>query len=288
MSEGGPRAGNVVRGRRAVATIPGSPRPTQRPASLRCRAGSETPRPRRPSKRRWPRGRRSSSLRWAAPANTSTTWPTTPGPTGSPRSPARSAGPGTRPAPRPGDCGSRIGSSGPTWPDGRREAYDHVAFASPETGPDRAAIATPSGRRRDPGRPAIDAVGGVAARAWRVVRPARRRRSSQRRILILQLDHMGDRRPHRSPGSWLRPPRGRTSGERRSTLLASPSNRLEVFEANPEVDRVHLASRNWFEPQARCRWAMGSAVWAARAVFAGGRYDLGIDVRGDILSVARP
>ena len=125
---------------------------------------------------------------------------------------------------------------------------------------------------------AIDAVGGLAARAWRVVRPAPRV-VEPRRILILQLDHMGDavltsplvaRLRSAYPGATI-------------DVLASPSNR-EVFEANPEVDRVHLASRNWFERKPGS-WALGSAVWTLGRSLRGGRYDLGIDVRGDILSI---
>jgi ADP-heptose:LPS heptosyltransferase len=125
---------------------------------------------------------------------------------------------------------------------------------------------------------AIDAVGGLAARAWRFVRPAPPL-VEPRRILILQLDHMGDavltsplvtRLRAAYPGSTI-------------DVLASPSNR-EVFEANPEVDRVHLASRNWFERKPGS-WALGSAVWTLGRSLRGGRYDLGVDVRGDILSV---
>ncbi|HEY2155519.1 MAG TPA: glycosyltransferase family 9 protein [Isosphaeraceae bacterium] len=125
----------------------------------------------------------------------------------------------------------------------------------------------------------VDAVGGVAAKAWRVFRPIRPF-TEPRRILILQLDHLGD--------ALLTSPliAGLRSAYPNALIdvVASPSNR-EVFEANPDVDRVHLASRNWFERKPG-RWALGSAVWSLGRFLRGGRYDLGIDVRGDILSVA--
>ena len=125
---------------------------------------------------------------------------------------------------------------------------------------------------------AIDAVGGLAARAWRAVRPSHPP-VDPRRILILQLDHMGDAVLTSPLVAGLRAAYPGASID----VLASPSNR-EVFEANPEVDRVHLASRNWFERKPG-RWALGSAVWALGRSLRRGRYDLGIDVRGDILSV---
>ena len=59
-------------------------------------------------------------------------------------------------------------------------------------------------------------------------------------------------------------------------VLASPSNR-EVFEADPEVDRVHLADRNWFERRPGRR-ALGSAVWTLGRSLREHGYDLGIDV----------
>jgi ADP-heptose:LPS heptosyltransferase len=66
-------------------------------------------------------------------------------------------------------------------------------------------------------------------------------------------------------------------------VLASPSNR-EVFEADPHVDRVRLADRNWFE-RSPGRWALISAVWRLGRSLRDGGYDVGIDVRGDVLTV---
>jgi heptosyltransferase-2 len=95
----------------------------------------------------------------------------------------------------------------------------------------------------------------------------------------VQLDHLGD--------AVLTSPllaRLRTAyPEARIDVLASPSNR-GVFEADPHVHRVHLAARSWFERD-RGRWALGSAVWELGRSLRSARYDLGLDVRGDILTV---
>ena len=66
-------------------------------------------------------------------------------------------------------------------------------------------------------------------------------------------------------------------------MLASPSNH-EVFEADPHVSRVHVAERTWFERHPD-RWGLVTAVWSLGRSLRGQGYDLGIDVRGDVLSV---
>jgi ADP-heptose:LPS heptosyltransferase len=100
-----------------------------------------------------------------------------------------------------------------------------------------------------------------------------------RRILVVQLDHLGD-----SVLSSLMFPRLRAAFPAATIdVLASPSNR-EVFEADPNVDGVRLADRNWFE-RSPGRWALGSAVWGLGRSLRGGGYDVGIDVRGDVLTV---
>ncbi|GIW87482.1 MAG: hypothetical protein KatS3mg108_1806 [Isosphaeraceae bacterium] len=126
---------------------------------------------------------------------------------------------------------------------------------------------------------ALDVLGGLAVRAWRCLRPPTRVESPQR-ILLVQLDHLGDavlstpmlaRLRHAFPAA-------------RIDVLASASNRA-VFEAAREVDQVHVAERNWFERRP-AGWALGSAVWSLGRRLRRERYDLGIDVRGDILSIA--
>lgn len=125
---------------------------------------------------------------------------------------------------------------------------------------------------------ALDAVGSVGMRLWRGVRPARRV-ESPKRILVVQLDHLGD--------AVLTSPllaRLRTAYPEASIdVLASPSN-IEVFAADPNVDHVRLAARNWFARRRR-HWALGTAVWELTRRLRGAGYDLGIDVRGDVLTV---
>jgi ADP-heptose:LPS heptosyltransferase len=125
---------------------------------------------------------------------------------------------------------------------------------------------------------ALDALGALAVRPWRWFRPSVRFATPQR-ILLVQLDHLGD-------AVLTSPLLARLHAaypEARIDVLASPSNR-EVFEADPHVHSVHLAERSWFERD-RGRWALGSAVWVLGRTLRASRYDLGLDVRGDILTV---
>jgi heptosyltransferase-2 len=127
---------------------------------------------------------------------------------------------------------------------------------------------------------ALDAVGALAMRPWRRLRPVPAPAvADPRRILVVQLDHLGD-------AVLTSPLLARLHAaypEAAIDVLASPSNR-EVFAADPHVHRVHLAERSWFERD-RGRWALGSAVWdLGRSLRAAG-YDLGLDVRGDVLTV---
>jgi heptosyltransferase-2 len=125
---------------------------------------------------------------------------------------------------------------------------------------------------------AIDAAGTVAIWVWRCIRPARLV-VTPRRILIAQLDHLGD--------SVLTSPmiaRLRAAyPEATIDVLASPSNH-EVFEADPGVRRVWVAERTWFERQPQ-RWGLLRAVWRLGCSIRDAGYDLGIDVRGDVLTV---
>ena len=124
----------------------------------------------------------------------------------------------------------------------------------------------------------FDAVGSVLSRAWRLVRPLSAW-SPPRKILVVQLDHMGDA----ILSSPIFPRLRRAYPDARIEVLASPSNR-GVFLADPLVDHVHLADRNWFERKPG-RKALGSAVWTLGRMLRTHDYDLGIDVRGDILTV---
>jgi len=125
---------------------------------------------------------------------------------------------------------------------------------------------------------ALDLLGALAMWAWRLARPARPV-APPRRVLLVQLDHLGDavltspllsRLRSAYPGAAIH-------------VLASASN-YEVFAADRDVDRVRLAEKTWFARE-RGRWALLSAVWSLGRSLRGEGYDLGIDVRGDILTV---
>lgn len=125
---------------------------------------------------------------------------------------------------------------------------------------------------------ALDAVGALLMAVWRVVRPLRDG-GPPRRILVVQLDHLGD-----AVLSGPLFPRLRAAYPGASIdVLASPSN-VALFEADPHVDAVRVASRSWFDRRPARRSWLG-AVWELGRTLRGGRYDLGIDVRGDVLTV---
>ncbi len=125
----------------------------------------------------------------------------------------------------------------------------------------------------------IDALGAAFMLLWRLFCPARPI-GIPRRILLVQLDHLGDAVLSTPLVAGLRAAYPNASID----VLASSSNRA-VFEADPEIRQVHVADRNWFERRP-AGWASGSAVWNQGRRLRRFRYDLGIDVRGDILSIA--
>src|SRR5262245_54291688 len=85
---------------------------------------------------------------------------------------------------------------------------------------------------------ALDLVGGALMQAWRVARPIREF-DAPRRILVVQIDHLGDA----VLSSPLFPRLRAAYPGARIDVLASPSNQA-VFEADPHIDRVHVADRN--------------------------------------------
>ena len=125
---------------------------------------------------------------------------------------------------------------------------------------------------------ALDFIGMLIMAVFRRIRPVRLV-DRPRRILVVQLDHLGDAVLSTPLIAELRA----AYPEAAIDVLASPSNH-EVFEADPHVDRVHVAERTWFE---RCpdRWGLVTAVWSLGRSLRGLGYELGIDVRGDVLSV---
>lgn len=125
---------------------------------------------------------------------------------------------------------------------------------------------------------ALDAVGTVVmalTRPFRHTRPA----GEARRILVVQLDHLGDAVLSTPLFAELAAayPRARID------VLASPSNH-EVFEADPRISQVLVAQQTWFERR-RERFSLIRAVWKLGRSLKPRGYDLGVDVRGDVLSV---
>ncbi len=125
---------------------------------------------------------------------------------------------------------------------------------------------------------ALDMLGTIVMAIFRRFRPPRRV-DSPRRVLVVQLDHLGDAVLSTPLISELRV----AYPEAAIDVLASPSNH-EVFEADPNVDRVWVAERTWFERRPD-RWALLTAVWSLGRSLRRMDYDLGIDVRGDVLTV---
>jgi heptosyltransferase-2 len=125
---------------------------------------------------------------------------------------------------------------------------------------------------------ALDAVGALAMVAWRRIHPVRPI-ESPRRILIVQLDHLGDSVLTSPLINQLK----RAYPLAIIDVLASPSNH-EVFAADPGVRRVRIAEKTWFERHPS-RWSLVRAVFRLGRSLRGEGYDLGIDVRGDVLTV---
>jgi heptosyltransferase-2 len=125
---------------------------------------------------------------------------------------------------------------------------------------------------------ALDFLGSILMGLIRRLRPVPPR-TPPRQVLIVQLDHLGDAVLSTPLIAELR----RAYPEATIDVLASTSNR-EVFEANPYVNRVHVAERTWFERDP-ARFGLVPAVWYLGRSLRHYRYDLGIDVRGDVLSV---
>ena len=131
---------------------------------------------------------------------------------------------------------------------------------------------------------ALDLVGGAIVKYLAVARrllaafwPMRETPAQDpRRIVLLQLDHLGDAVLSTGLVAELR----RRWPQARIEVLASESN-AEVFAALPEVDRVHLSRANRFARRRlrRIGWVTSLVYWGLRLRWRG--VDLGIDVRGE-------
>ncbi len=125
---------------------------------------------------------------------------------------------------------------------------------------------------------ALDFCGMIVMAIVRMVRPARTV-PRPRKILVVQLDHLGDAVLSTPLIAELRA----AYPEAAIDVLASPSNH-EVFEADPHINFVTVAARTWFERRPD-RWGLFTVVWDLGWSLRQRNYDLGIDVRGDVLTV---
>lgn len=126
----------------------------------------------------------------------------------------------------------------------------------------------------------IDTVGGALFSSARAVGRLAYRPPEQgapfepRRILLVQLDHLGDAVISTAVLPMLRKRYPQGSIE----VLAGPWNR-ELFEAMDEVDRVHVSRANRFARCGRWAWPMATLYWGLR--LRRRRFDLAIDLRGE-------
>jgi len=103
------------------------------------------------------------------------------------------------------------------------------------------------------------------------------RRSMPDRILLIQLDHLGDAL---LTSAMLEPIRRRWPSAK-IEVLCGPAGR-DVFELSPFVDRVHVSRVNRFSRGLRRRrlWPVALFYWAIR--LRRQRFDVAIDVRGEL------
>ncbi len=101
-----------------------------------------------------------------------------------------------------------------------------------------------------------------------------RRDGPPRRILLIQLDHFGDA----VITSVMLPLLRKACPAATIEVLAGPWNR-EVFQAMPQVDRVHVSRINRFSRPSGLGWIAATFWWGLK--LRQRRFDLGIDVRGE-------
>ena len=95
-----------------------------------------------------------------------------------------------------------------------------------------------------------------------------------RRILLVQCDHMGDA----LITTAMLPPLQREYPNATIEVLGAPWNK-EIFEACPQIDRVHIWHWNRFNPEHRFAWVL-AAIWWGLALRRR-RFDLAVDIRGE-------
>lgn len=123
----------------------------------------------------------------------------------------------------------------------------------------------------------VDALGALVFRLLRCFAPSGQPTIAPeqvRRVLLVQLDHLGDAiiSLPMLPALQARFPQARIE------VLAAPWNE-EVFRACPQVRRVHVSRRNRFGSTRCWDWLRETWSWGWR--LRRRRYDLAIDVRGE-------
>jgi lipopolysaccharide heptosyltransferase II len=126
----------------------------------------------------------------------------------------------------------------------------------------------------------IDAVGGWFVRLFAGRKTPPSLDADQiRRIVVIQLDHLGDAVITTSMFAALR----RRFPHATIDVLAAPWN-WEVFAATKHVARIMISGCNRFRRGRSWLWPLGLVAWSWKLRRA--KYDLAIDPRGDFLSVA--
>ncbi len=125
---------------------------------------------------------------------------------------------------------------------------------------------------------AVDWLGWRLWRLWRALTRSPQQRvplSKVRRILVVQLDHLGDAiiTLGMLPALRARCPQAEID------VLAAPWN-AAVFLASPHVARVHISRLNRFARGHRTGWLWAQCWWGWR--LRRRQYDLAIDVRGEL------
>lgn len=124
----------------------------------------------------------------------------------------------------------------------------------------------------------VDAIGTAWLRAWRAIfgRSAATSRNSAEveRVLLIQLDHLGDAVMTTAMFASLR----RRFPQATIDVLAAPWN-WEVFASGKEIGRIHVSKWNRFRRGFKLGWPIPFLAWIPR--LRARRYDLAIDVRGD-------
>jgi lipopolysaccharide heptosyltransferase II len=124
----------------------------------------------------------------------------------------------------------------------------------------------------------VDTIGEIWLRAWQRVFgvPTKKMLAAEtvERVLLIQLDHLGDAVMTTAMFASLR----RRFPRATIDVLATPWN-SEVFAASKQIGRIHICRWNRFRRGFRLGWPLGFFAWVP--TLRARRYDAAIDVRGD-------